>query len=298
MLAIILSFEEWRWLQSLQTEEPLRLYSDHRALEYFMTTKKLSGRQARWAEYLSRYHFKLMYRTGKSNARADALSRKTEEVESQQEAITQHRTQALLPAGKIDQEVLKDLGLDHVTGQASEGFPGPAGKIREAKEAALAALEAEWGYDSIQLVDRILQENRTSPELQELRQKAQEELQDDTWQLREGVLLRHEKLYVTESTIESKTGAVPLRTAIIREAHEQPLSGHPGRAKLKQLISSRYYWPGQSSDIDRYCANCHACRRSHVPRDKKPGFLQQLPIPDRPWQHITVDFKKCSESKT
>jgi hypothetical protein len=58
------------------------LYSDHWSLEYFMTTKKLSGRQARWAEYLSRFYFKLMYCTGKSNARADALSRKAEEVKS------------------------------------------------------------------------------------------------------------------------------------------------------------------------------------------------------------------------
>jgi hypothetical protein len=30
-----------------------------------------------------------------------------------------------------------------------------------------------------------------------------------------------------------------------------------------------------------------------VPRDEKPGFLQQLLIPDRPWQYIIVDFKKC-----
>jgi hypothetical protein len=76
------------------------------------------------------------------------------------------------------------------------------------------------------------------------------------------------------------------------------LLGYPRRAKLKQLISSRYYWPGQGSDIDRYCANYYVCQRSHVPRDKKPGFLQQLPIPNRPWQHITVDFKKCLKSKT
>src|SRR5258708_26724082 len=121
MLAIILSFEEWRWLQGLQTEEPLQLYSDHRALEYFMTTKKLSGRQARWAEYLSRFHFKLMYRAGKSNARADALSRKSEEVKSQQEASERYRTQALLPVERVDHAVLQDLGLDHV----ARGLPGP-----------------------------------------------------------------------------------------------------------------------------------------------------------------------------
>jgi transposase InsO family protein len=34
-----------------------------------------------------------------------------------------------------------------------------------------------------------------------------------------------------------------------------------------------------------------------VPRDKKPGLLHPLPVPDRPRQHISVDFKKCPESK-
>ena len=60
MLAIILALSEW-WaeLEGLQT--PFLVYSDHRALEYFMTTKKLSAQQARWAEYLSHFHFKLAY---------------------------------------------------------------------------------------------------------------------------------------------------------------------------------------------------------------------------------------------
>jgi hypothetical protein len=34
-----------------------------------------------------------------------------------------------------------------------------------------------------------------------------------------------------------------------------------------------------------------------VPRDKKPGLLHPLPVPARPWQYISVDFKKCPESK-
>ena len=47
MLAIILSFKAWRAeLESLQ-HTPFMVYSDHRALKYFMTTKKLSARQAR-----------------------------------------------------------------------------------------------------------------------------------------------------------------------------------------------------------------------------------------------------------
>jgi hypothetical protein len=67
MLAIILSLTEWRAeLEGLQ-EAPFMIYSDYRAFEYFITIKKLLVRQARWAEYLSRYHFKLIYRAGKSN---------------------------------------------------------------------------------------------------------------------------------------------------------------------------------------------------------------------------------------
>jgi hypothetical protein len=47
MLAIILSLEEWRAeLKGLQ-RTLFTIYSDYRALEYFMTTKKLSARQAR-----------------------------------------------------------------------------------------------------------------------------------------------------------------------------------------------------------------------------------------------------------
>jgi hypothetical protein len=67
MLAVVRVLEEWRAeLEGLQ-DTPFKVYSDYRTLEYFMTIKKLSFRQARWAELLSRYYFKLIYRSGKSN---------------------------------------------------------------------------------------------------------------------------------------------------------------------------------------------------------------------------------------
>ena len=45
MLAIILAFEEWRAkLERMQIDDPFLVYSNYRALEYFITTKKLSAR--------------------------------------------------------------------------------------------------------------------------------------------------------------------------------------------------------------------------------------------------------------
>ena len=54
------------------------VYTDHRNLEYFNTTKILNRRQARWAEILSDFDFVITYRPGDKNGKADALSRRTD----------------------------------------------------------------------------------------------------------------------------------------------------------------------------------------------------------------------------
>jgi hypothetical protein len=52
-----------------------------------------------------------------------------------------------------------------------------------------------------------------------------------------------------------------------------------------------------SDYIRQYIRNCAACQRATVPRDKTPGLLQPLPIPERPWQHISMDFKSFPPDK-
>lgn len=45
-----------------------------------MSTKQLNRRQARWAEYLSRFNFVIRYRPGKQGGKPDALTRKSEDL--------------------------------------------------------------------------------------------------------------------------------------------------------------------------------------------------------------------------
>jgi hypothetical protein len=75
LLAIIRCFKEWR--PDLKgTNLLVQVLTDYKSLEYFMTTKRLTRRQARWAEFLADYNFRITYRPGKQNDKADALTRR------------------------------------------------------------------------------------------------------------------------------------------------------------------------------------------------------------------------------
>jgi len=101
MLAIIRALEEWRpELEGLQ--RVFDIYTDHRALEYFMTTTRLSSRQVNWAEFLSRFHFTIQWRLGKLNVLADALTRQTNIAAAQNEIKEQYWLQTLLPRSWLD----------------------------------------------------------------------------------------------------------------------------------------------------------------------------------------------------
>jgi hypothetical protein len=82
----------------------------------------------------------------------------------------------------------------------------------------------------------------------------------------------------------------PLRTSIIQEAHTSVVTRHPGREETYRILATTWYWPGMSQDVRRFIRNCDSCRKSLPWRDGKQGFLKPLPVPDRTWQDLSVDF--------
>jgi hypothetical protein len=250
MLAIVKALQHWR-AELEGTSNPIEVITDHKALEYFMSSKLLSARQARWAEILSRYNFRISYAPGKLN-KADPLTRRDDE---RAPSKRNHREQTLLAPGCLDERIVQSLTLSPI-------------------------------QEHLDLIDDILQTNRAAADLQRLRSLATE--RKGGYHLENELLLKHGKLVVAES----------VRTALITASHCGLATAHPGKGKTRKLIKERYYWSGMDGDIDRFVSNCHACRRSKVPRDRPPGLLHPLPIPDRPWQHISVDFKEMPPDKS
>lgn len=77
---------------------------------------------------------------------------------------------------------------------------------------------------------------------------------------------------------------------VIEEVHNQLAVGHPGTGRTMKMIQRHYYWPAMRGTIHRYIKNCHVCRRAKAPRDTYNGLLQPLPVPERPWVDLTMDF--------
>ena len=76
LLAIVECLDQWRVYA--EGAPGLNIYTDHKNLVSFTTTKVLNRRQVRWSELLGQYKFKISYTPGKDNGRADALSRRSD----------------------------------------------------------------------------------------------------------------------------------------------------------------------------------------------------------------------------
>jgi hypothetical protein len=76
LMTIIHAFEEWRAFaeRSLHVIEVL---TDHKNLEYLTTNRLLNRHQARWAEFLLGFNFKIIYHPKIASVKPDALTRKS-----------------------------------------------------------------------------------------------------------------------------------------------------------------------------------------------------------------------------
>ncbi|XP_053571958.1 maestro heat-like repeat-containing protein family member 1 [Bombina bombina] len=81
-----------------------------------------------------------------------------------------------------------------------------------------------------------------------------------------------------------------LREEVLHDHHDTPLSGHPGIHRTSELIGRNFWWPNLRHSVDNYIKSCHACTVSKSQKTKPSGYLQSLPIPERPWHTVGMDF--------
>ena len=56
------------------------------------------------------------------------------------------------------------------------------------------------------------------------------------------------------------------------------------------MVTRNYWWPRITKEVKRYVEGCDQCQRMKNRTEKLVGKLRPNQIPERPWQHILVDF--------
>ena len=106
---------------------------------------------------------------------------------------------------------------------------------------------------------------------------------DNSVTVKDGIIYYNKtRLYVPK--VES------LITNIITNHHDNKTSGHFGNMKTIDLIERNYYWPNLRQDVKLYIKTCLTCQQIKPSNKKKQGLLQPLPIPQKKWHSVSMDF--------
>ena len=107
--------------------------------------------------------------------------------------------------------------------------------------------------------------------------------------VRDGVLYRqHEDEHGSGSHLQL---VVPrqARGEILQDIHGGVVGGHLGEKKTLSQLKERFYWPGQSEEVKRWCQNCPSCARKKTVAPKNRAPLQTMKA-SYPMQRVAVDI--------
>ena len=271
----------------------MKVLTDHKGLEYFITTKKLTPRQARWAEFLSKFNFVVTYQTGKKNEKADALTRKPNEQPISNEDY-EHKMQVLLLPERLNIqpiEVTNKTSEPHAESEEVEAKHDESVNNRStvARDKSMR-LEGEEGIEARHKGTKTEPhaESHAEPEKSVETKDLNKELEDlptlPDWvkkanrrdalftEVREYLanLVEHNRptVYLRGSRVENgllyKDNKLwvtkDLRLDVIREVHDQPAVRHAGVRCTILLIQQHFFWSRMKRDMDQY--NHGLCDRS------------------------------------
>ena len=250
LLAIIRALETFRHYLEGRLDV-LDIWSDHGNLVYFNTKQKLTRRQARWALFLSRFHFCILHKPGVYN-KSDTLSQRPDHREGMEH----------------DNEERVLLKTKYFTIRAAR----PATITVQGDTSLRDKIRAAQDYDTevSKALESIIKNGPRS---------VTKGLED--WNLEDGIILFKGHVYVPKNP--------DLRKEIVKRYHDHIAAGHPGRWKTYELVSREFWWPGMSVFVKDYVDGCATCQSTKVrPRTQVP--LKPNQVPTDVWGVITMDF--------
>lgn len=255
--------------------------TDNNPLTYALSTAKLDATGHRWVSALASYNFNLVYRSGKANVDADALSRiKWPEAISNcvsQQAVAAVWTGVLCTNAHIEAVCLAENPLPDLDATPLVDAP-----------------RKDWG--TLQRQDSSL-----GPVMEILKGT----LSDLTSVDKEGEALlrckanlhiRNDVLYRKRMEEEKEVFQLVLPSQFRRQAltgcHDDV--GHMGRERTMSLLRARFFWPGMSKSVADHVEQCGRCMRAKAPINQRAPLVSIET--SQPLEMICIDFLSLEPS--
>ncbi|MES9880444.1 MAG: RNase H-like domain-containing protein, partial [Sedimenticola sp.] len=279
------------------------VFTDNNPLSYFQSAK-LDATEMRWAAQLAQFDFTVKYRSGRSNANADALSRRGHDTVAGEASVSRIKAEAYSGSEDDILAAVTDstqLGVTLRTAISAElntlvrlesndtavtTFPPNDDKeLRERQERDHHIGQAmKWVATGHKPTDRQLA--RETAITKKLIRKW------DRLELRNGVLWCNSttpdgdsrSLFVTPESMKNQ---------MLEALHNA--SGHQGIERTMSLVKQRCYWVGVDGDVRNWIKHCERCVVSKQPVPKVKPKIKSL-LAFAPLEVVAMDFTQLEKA--
>jgi len=229
---------------------PCLVRTDHSALTYLKSFRRIEGQLARWIESLQNYQLNIEYRPGRIHDNADALSR----VNCKNSCPCNQGDPQIVMAISSSTNDLKDEQrkdpsiawiVDCIERDVKPDWCDVSGKNFDCR-----SLFTQW--ESLIVVNSVL----------------------------------YRKCLVDGKEIHQLVIPESHRALILEDLHGKNI--HVGINRTAQLCKARFYWPGWREDLKNYVLSCIVCRRVSGPANRKKQALASYSSGD-PFARIEMD---------
>jgi hypothetical protein len=298
------------------------IVTDHEALGYLQTQRKLSSRQIRWIDYMSRFDASIMYAKGSENRVADCLSRYYESDggdEAHDEEIDWATADTRLDPEGDDLPHDRWLELKSIAVEDSNG-PRKSRRLAEKRETrtseaqelasaaerttrdppttsvagdptVLESAEASGTSpvnlgDHSGLLDVVRQGYKDDPVFAKVRAQPSHY---PAYKEKDGLLYTENRGGEEVLCLPRAKYKGDVLTAIIIDNAHKTL-GHFGSQRTADYVRRWYWWPKLGREVEQFCRTCPTCQVTKGENQLPKGLLHSLPVPTRPWGSIGMDF--------
>uniref|UniRef100_A0AB38Z2N7 RNA-directed DNA polymerase n=1 Tax=Chalana errantivirus TaxID=3078400 RepID=A0AB38Z2N7_9VIRU len=274
LLAIVWALDK---LRNFIYGAKIKIYTDHLPLTFAMSPKNNNAKLKRWKAFIEEHDHELIYKPGKANVVADALSR----VQINSMTPTQHTGEdddsSYIPSTEAPINVFRNQLIFKIGNCTSYEFVVPFEKYSKHIFTA-AEYDKEFLRDKMKryLAPNVINGIMTTEPVMAIIQEIYKEMYN-----RKTMKIRYSQTEVIDLIEEED------RIEEINKLHK--FAHRNANENAKQMIK-KYYFPKFKKTIKDIVATCDTCKEEKYERNPQKFLETKTPVPQYPAQIIHLDI--------